>query len=76
MKLGGGETAVINSVVFKDNNLALSTANYINITPRKKQISLKYHFFEYHCGKGSGITLVKFGTLLKKEDIFTKVIAQ
>ena len=60
MNLGGGETKVIKSTVFEDNNGALTTANSVNMNPLTKQISVKYCFFKHHCGKVSGTTLVMF----------------
>ena len=75
MKLGGGETTVINSTVFEDNNGALTTANSVNITPLAKHIDVKYYFFKNHCGEGSGIPLAKVDTFLQKVDIFTKAMA-
>ena len=48
MKLGGGKTTVINSIVFEDNNGALTTANSVNITPLAKHIGVKYYFFKNH----------------------------
>ena len=68
----GGKNAVINSTIFEDNNSALTTANATIMTPHTKHIGLKYHFFKYHCGKGSGITLIKVDNLLQKADIFNK----
>ena len=65
INLGGGETALINSTVFKDNNGAFITANSIKMTLRTKQIGVKYHFLKHHFVKGSVITLVKVDTLLK-----------
>ena len=69
MKLGDGETAVIKSIVFEENNGFLTTANSVNMTTCTKHISVKYHSFNNHCGKGSGITLVKVYILLQKADI-------
>ena len=51
MKLGGGETAVIKSTVFEENNGTLNTSNAINMTPHTKHIGVKYHFFKHHCAK-------------------------
>ena len=76
MKLGGGETVVIESTVFEDNNESLTTANSIKMTHRTKHICVKYHVFEHHCGKGNGITLVKVNTRMQKADIFSKVKAR
>ena len=76
MKLGGGETVVIEFTVFEDNNESLTTANSIKMTTCKKQICVKYHALKHHCGKGSVTTLVKVDTLLQKEYIFTKGMAQ
>ena len=38
MKLGGGGNKVIKSTVFEDNNGALTTSNYVNITPHTKKL--------------------------------------
>ena len=38
MKLDGSETSVIKYTVFEDNNGALTTSNYVNITPRTKKL--------------------------------------
>ena len=37
MKLGDGETIVIKSNVFEDNNESLTTANVVKMTPHTKQ---------------------------------------
>ena len=76
MILGGDETAVIKSTVFEKNNGALNTANAVNINPRTKHISVKYHISKNRSGKGSVIALVKVDTLLRKADIFTKGMAR
>ena len=46
MKLGGGETALIKSNLFKDNNKALTADNFLKMNPCTKHIVLKYHFFK------------------------------
>ena len=75
MNIGGGETGVIDSTVFEKNTGALTTANAIKRTPRTKQIGVKYHFFRHNCDEGSGVTLVKVDTILKKAYIFTNGMA-
>ena len=75
MNLSGGVTAVIKSDVFEDNNGALTTANAVNMARRSRQNGVKYHLFKHHCGKGSGITIVKVNTLLQKSEIFAKRMA-
>ena len=40
-KLGGDETTVIKSTIFEGNNVALTTSNCANITPRTKHIGVK-----------------------------------
>ena len=75
MKLGGGKTAVIKSTVFEGNNGALTTANAVNMAPHTKHIGMKYHLFKHHCGDGSGITIFKVDTLMKKADIFTRLMS-
>ena len=46
MKLGGGETALIKSNLFKDNNKALTADNFLKMNPCIKHIVVKYHFFK------------------------------
>ena len=75
MNIGGGETGVIDYTVFEENTGALTTANAVKRTPRTKHIGVKYHFFRHNCSEGSGITLVKVDTLLKKTYIFTNGMA-
>ena len=70
MRLGVNISSVIKSSVFKDNIWALATAKTVKTTPLTKHINFKYHFFNPHCGEGSGITLVNFDTLIQKAGIF------
>ena len=49
MKLDGGDTAVIKSTVFENNNGSLTTANDVKMTPHTKNIGVKCHLFKHHC---------------------------
>ena len=69
MNHDGSKAAVIKSTVFEDNNVALAKPKAVKLTPFNKHISVKYHSFNNHCGKGSGITLVKVDILLQNADI-------
>ena len=75
MELPGVKDSVIKSTVFEDNNGAIATAKSVKMTPRTKQIAVKYHFFKSHISDESGISLDKIDTNLQKADILTKGMA-
>ncbi len=52
--------------------MAIFTATALKITPHTKHIAVKYHFFKSHLNVGTGISLAKLDTNLKKADILTK----
>jgi hypothetical protein len=72
MKLLGIKGAVIKPTVFENNNIAITTATAIKMTPPTKHIAVKYHFFKSHINYRNGISLAKIDTNLQKADIFTK----
>ena len=67
MKPVSGETSLIKSTVFEDNNGALTTSNSVKNNPRTKHIGVKYQFFKHHYGEGSDTTLVKVDTLMQNQ---------
>ena len=75
MELKGPTSVILKSTVFEDNNGAIATVNTVKMTPRTKQIGVKYYFFKSHIGADKGILLEKIDTLLQKADIFTKGMA-
>jgi hypothetical protein len=59
------------SKVFEDNNGALTLAKAPSMTPRSKNIAVKYHFFREYIVNGS-IQIHRIDTKFQKADIFTK----
>ena len=74
-QLVGRENIAINLTLFEDNNGEIVTANAVNMTPRTKNIAVKYYLFKSHIREDSGIYLVKIDTNLQKADIFMKLLA-
>ena len=66
------EKGLLHSVVFEDNNGALGLATAPKLTPRTKNIAVKYHFFKDHIGEEKGIRIVKIESSYQKADMFTK----
>ena len=66
----------VKSIIFEDNNGAISTATTPKMTPCTKHIAVKYHFVKqlFHPSEStkSLFQLVKIDTLSQKADVLTK----
>jgi hypothetical protein len=72
---------VVKSVIFEDNNGAISTATTPKMSPRTKHIAVKYHFVKNLFGKKKHpdhhpFDLQKIDTELQKADVLTKGLAE
>jgi len=71
-KLDFVKPAMIHSMIFKDNNGALSLATAPKLTLRTKHIVVKYHWFKSHISKEKRFLIVKVVSKDQKVDLFTK----
>ena len=72
---------VVKSVIFEDNNGAISTATTPKMSPRTKHIAVKYHFVKNLFGKKKHpdhhpFDLQKIDTELQKADVLTKGLTE
>ena len=65
---------ILKSVIWEDNNGAISTAKSPKITPRTKHIAVKYHYTRSQIG--GEIELEKIESKVQKADILTKGLTQ
>jgi hypothetical protein len=72
LKLDFIKPAMIHSTIFEDNNGALGLAKAPKLTPRTKNIAVKYHWFKDMIGKEKGFDILKVDYRDQKADIFTK----
>ena len=71
-KLDFVKPAMIHSMIFKDNNGALSLATAPKLTLRTNYIVVKYHWFMSHISKEKKFLIVKVVSKDQKVDLFTK----
>ena len=64
------------SVIWEDNNGAISTVNSPKMTPCTKHIAVKYHYTREHVREDKGVLLKKIDTKIQKADILTKGLVQ
>lgn len=66
---------LVQSTVFEDNQGCLSLVNIPKMSPRKKCLALKCHFFRDHIGEDKGIVAQCIGSEVQKADVFTRSLA-
>ena len=66
------KTSLVQSIVFEDNQGCLSLVNVPKMSPRNKNLGLKYHFFRSQIGESKGIVAKCVKTTEQEADIFTK----
>ena len=74
--LSEGDSVIVKSKIFEDNNGAISMASTPQMTPCTKHIAVKYHFVKRYFGDNKfpdhPFFLEKIDTKEQKADIFTK----
>ena len=72
MKLAYTQATILHSSVFEDNNGALQLAQSPKVSPRTKNIAVKYNFFRSNIGEDKGILLTRIESNNQIADMFTK----